>query len=861
MSTLEIELRDVWKVFGVQQARALSAVRDGNLGKDALLEQFDNVLAVAGASLSIKRGEIFCVMGLSGSGKSTLVRHINRLIEPTAGQILIGGEDISTFSDEQMRRLRAEKLGMVFQNMALFPHRSVLDNVALGLEVRGISRTERMKMAKRALELVELDGWGWKKPQELSGGMQQRVGLARAMAADPNILLLDEPFSALDPLIRRQLQDQFLSISKVQKKTTVFITHDLDEAIRIGDRIAIMKDGRVVQVGTPEDIVTNPTDAYVAEFVAGISRLKLVTAGRIMTPGIPAETRDWQHTHVDASIDELIDLSIETGQPIVVLDHDDNAVGTVDKDTLLRGIQGGKDQDSKAAEIETTSTKVQVDPKSGPDPVGAFVERSIDFYKAAFKKIAAHGLKAFSFNAAAALIGPIFLAIRGLWLWCFLAAFIETYAFIQIIRGTFTNLGADQIARADSLQERAGELAEQAAAALAEGKSSLAESLATRGERLLAGADDALARAAEAQSQSGALLLTGVLALLGLRVLLGLFANHLYFRQFSKWQVEADVPSGVSVPRGMIAALLTLAFYPQMIIGFALEDVAAALPNLFEVPANLDVKATISNTVDGWVESTSIHGAFLFDGISAAVRNMLDAIEFVVLQTPWPIVAMTVLLLAWRVGGAGLAGFSGLALFYLGYLGYWIDAMTTVALLGTATIICCALGIPIGIWFGKNERAYRIFQPVLDFMQSMPAFVYLIPVIAFFGIGKPPAILATLIFGMPPVIRLTALGIQQVPHDVKEAAVAFGATKPFVLMNVELPLSVKSIMAGVNQTTLMCLSMVVIAALIGAKGLGQLILQSLQYAAEGEGILAGIAILFCAMVIDRIIQGSKKTDT
>ena len=860
MSEFEVELRDVWKVFGAQQAKALSAVRDGSLGKDALLEQFDCVLAVAGASLSIERGEIFCIMGLSGSGKSTLVRHINRLIEPTAGQVLIGGEDISTFNDEKMRSLRAEKLGMVFQNMALLPHRSVLDNVALGLEVRGISRTERMKLAQRALELVELEGWGWKKPRELSGGMQQRVGLARAMAADPNILLLDEPFSALDPLIRRQLQDQFLSISKVQKKTTVFITHDLDEAIRVGDRIAIMKDGRVVQVGTAEDIVTNPKDSYVAEFVAGISRLKLVTAGRIMTSGVPAETQNWQRTHIDTSIDDLIDLSVETDQPIVVLDHDDNAVGTVDKDILLRGIQGGKDQEQKADETGTISGRVETDPKGGPNPVGAFVEKSTDFYNAAFVRIAARGPKALSFNAAAALIGPILLAVRGLWLWFVVAAIIEVYAIIQMVRGTFTNLGADQIARAESLRNRASELAEQAAAAVEEGKTSLAESLTTRGERMQAGVDDAMARAADAQAQSGTLLLTGILAFLGLRVLLGLFTNHLYFRQFSKWQVEADVPSGVSARRGVIAGLLLWSFYPPMIIGFALEDVASAMPILIEVPSSLAAKAAISNTVDGWVESASIHGAFFFDGISASVRNMLDAVEFVVLQTPWPIVAMTVLLLAWRVGGVGLAVFSGVSLFYLAYLGYWIDAMTTVALLGTATLICCALGIPIGIWFGKNIRAYRLFQPVLDFMQSMPAFVYLIPVIAFFGIGKPPAILATLIFGMPPVIRLTALGIQQVPHDVKEAAAAFGATKRFVLVHVELPLSAKSIMAGVNQTTLMCLSMVVIAALIGAKGLGQLVLQSLQYAAEGEGILAGIAILFCAMVIDRIIQGFKRQD-
>ncbi len=348
MPQVEIELRNVWKVFGNDRAKAFEAVKKDGLSKDATLRKYDAVLAVADASISVRQGEIFCIMGLSGSGKSTLVRHINRLIEPTSGEILVGGEDIGAFSEDQLRRFRAEKLGMVFQNMALFPHRSVLDNVALGLEVQGVSRTDRMKMAQRALELVELDGWGWKKPRELSGGMQQRVGLARAMAADPDILLLDEPFSALDPLIRRQLQDQFLNISKVQKKTTIFITHDLDEAIRIGDRIAIMKDGAVVQVGTPEDIVTNPKDAYVADFVAGISRLQLVTAGRIMTPcaqsaHIPSDHRVRVRVDADTKIDQLIDLAIKADQPIVVVDDKDRPIGSVDKNTLLRGIQGGRE--------------------------------------------------------------------------------------------------------------------------------------------------------------------------------------------------------------------------------------------------------------------------------------------------------------------------------------------------------------------------------------------------------------------------------------------------------------------------------------------------------------------------------------
>ena len=241
--------------------------------------------------------------------------------------------------------------------------------------------------------------------------MQQRVGLARAMAADPDILLLDEPFSALDPLIRRQLQDQFLNISKVQKKTTIFITHDLDEAIRIGDRIAIMKDGAVVQVGTPEDIVTNPKDAYVADFVAGISRLQLVTAGRIMTSGAQSAPILGDHrVRADTKIDQLIDLAIETDQPIVVVDDKNQPIGSVSKDTLLRGIQGSKEA---AADIQVDSTDFEdqaPDPKTSTESAAAFAVQSPEFYREAFHKIAAGGVWVFSFNAAAALIGPVFLA-------------------------------------------------------------------------------------------------------------------------------------------------------------------------------------------------------------------------------------------------------------------------------------------------------------------------------------------------------------------------------------------------------------------------------------------------------------------
>jgi glycine betaine/proline transport system ATP-binding protein len=273
------------------------------------------------------------------------VRHVNRLIEPTAGRIIVDGEDISSKNAAEMRRLRSEKLGMVFQNMALLPHRTVRDNIAFGLELRGVPKEQRLAIAEEKLCLVRLQGFGDRHPDELSGGMQQRVGLARAMAADPDILLMDEPFSALDPLIRRQLQDQFLELASRMRKTTMFITHDLDEAIRLGDRIAIMREGRVVQIGSPSEIVRNPKDAYVADFVKGISRLKLVAAGEIMEPieshvGLEGvDMRLCPRARIDDDLNALVDLAADTDLPIIVAANGRD-VGLVTKRRLLRGIQG-----------------------------------------------------------------------------------------------------------------------------------------------------------------------------------------------------------------------------------------------------------------------------------------------------------------------------------------------------------------------------------------------------------------------------------------------------------------------------------------------------------------------------------------
>ncbi len=276
----QIIIDHVFKVFGDEPQAALELVRQG-CTKEEVLARTGASIGVFDASLTIEPGEIFVVMGLSGSGKSTLVRMLNLLIEPTAGHILVDGVNINALSDKALRALRRKDISMVFQSFALMPHMTVLDNTALGLELAGVGRDERRELASLALAQVGLDGWGASYPDELSGGMQQRVGLARALASDPSILLMDEAFSALDPIIRTEMQSELLRLQKVKRRTIVFISHDLDEAMRIGDRIAIMKDGQVVQVGTPDDILRNPADDYVRSFVRGVDASAVFKAGDI----------------------------------------------------------------------------------------------------------------------------------------------------------------------------------------------------------------------------------------------------------------------------------------------------------------------------------------------------------------------------------------------------------------------------------------------------------------------------------------------------------------------------------------------------------------------------------------------------
>ncbi len=322
----------IYKVFGPKPERALEMAAAG-VARDEILASTGNTVAVRDVSFEVAPGETFVVMGLSGSGKSTLVRCIARLIEPTSGSVLLNGQDVTAMSDSELRETRRKHMSMVFQHFGLFPHRKVIDNVAYGLEVQGMSRSDRYTKAREVLELVGLGGWGDHYPQQLSGGMQQRVGLGRALAVEPEVLFFDEPFSALDPLIRRDMQNELLRLQAEVNRTIVFITHDFDEALILGDRIAIMKDGAFDQVGTAHELLAHPATDYVREFTEGVSRTKVLTASNVLTKQNGGPTvATVRH---DQCIDEILAMLLDRQGDIGVIGSDESIIGIVDRSAVV----------------------------------------------------------------------------------------------------------------------------------------------------------------------------------------------------------------------------------------------------------------------------------------------------------------------------------------------------------------------------------------------------------------------------------------------------------------------------------------------------------------------------------------------
>jgi glycine betaine/proline transport system ATP-binding protein len=333
-----LEVKNLSKIFGPRPESALPLLDQG-LDRNEILRRTDQVVGIANVNFEVRRGEILVIMGLSGSGKSTLVRCINRLIDPTRGEVFIDGEEITGVNLDRLRDLRRKKMGMVFQNFALFPHKTIIANAEFGLEIRKMSRAERREKTAAIIELVGLKGWENRYPSELSGGMQQRVGLARALALDPEIILMDEALSALDPLCRADMQKEILELQRKLKKTILFITHDLDEAIKIGDRIILMKDGRIVQTGTAEEILTNPASDYVARFIENVDRTKVVTAGTVMK-NIPAVALKNDDSKTVLNKMEYSELS-----RLFVVDDTGQLLGVVTKERAI-DFQNSAEQDN-----------------------------------------------------------------------------------------------------------------------------------------------------------------------------------------------------------------------------------------------------------------------------------------------------------------------------------------------------------------------------------------------------------------------------------------------------------------------------------------------------------------------------------
>lgn len=486
--------------------------------------------------------------------------------------------------------------------------------------------------------------------------------------------------------------------------------------------------------------------------------------------------------------------------------------------------------------------------------IRTFVATNPDYYIAQFDKIGANARFTPTFNAAAGLLGPIWFGARGLWMWALPFLIIETIGFVQIARGLFGDLAADARARIASI-EGTLELRRQQLAAAIEAKSEKVEVY----ERTVKSLEESIGgirlEAQEIADQGIWIALAGLVILVAVKAAQSVIANSTLEARFSDWLSDRSIRSGFP-PRHLVFS----AVFMVLIVSAAMLHYC--FPGRFDpltrFPTDPDIRLVSIAWVEAFFTFCVTRGEALFDFITYGIRLILDTLELVFVNTPWIVIASFIVLLTWLTAGNRTAVWSGAFLAYMGLLGFWDKAMTTLSLLGTAACLSIAIGIPLGMFCARRPRFYAFIQPIMDFMQTMPAFVFMIPVIAFFGTGKAAAVVTTMIFGGTPVVRLTVLGLRGVPESVREAAISFGAGKWYLFSRVDLPLASPSIRAGINQTIMLSLAMVVVASLIGAKGLGEDVLEALQYANVGQGILAGFSILFCAMILDRIVQGARR---
>ena len=483
-----------------------------------------------------------------------------------------------------------------------------------------------------------------------------------------------------------------------------------------------------------------------------------------------------------------------------------------------------------------------------------FVISNPDYYIKEFKKIGSKPSYSYSFNLFAALFGPVWFGLRNVWNYALAFLIVETFAVVQIVRGLFGNITKDAVEKIDKIQSTIDFRYKQLEAA----KENNPDKVEVY-ERAIKSLEDAMKEYVVdvQQIEASAIWITisGIILLIFVKFIQGILANTVLEKRYSEWLSNKSISPGMKPKNYLLSVGFTIVIMFFSVIHYS-------FPGFFSIMNDFPTHPEIRLTSIKWVETifdyAVIKGDAVFTAITIGIRSVLDFLELLFVKTPWIVIITTIVVLTALSAGIRTAIYSAGFLAYMGFLGFWVKAMTTLALLGTAAILSIAIGIPLGIYCARRQRFYSMIRPIMDFMQTMPAFVFMIPVIAFFGTGKVAAVIITMIFGGTPVVRLTVLGLRGVPETIREAAIAYGASKWYLLRKVDLPLATPSILAGVNQTVMLSLAMVVVASLIGAKGLGQDVLEALQYANVGQGILAGIAILFVALILDRVVQGKKR---
>ena len=483
-----------------------------------------------------------------------------------------------------------------------------------------------------------------------------------------------------------------------------------------------------------------------------------------------------------------------------------------------------------------------------------FVISSPDYYIKEFKKIGSKPSYSYSFNLFAALFGPVWFGLRNVWNYALAFLIVETFAVVQIVRGLFGNITKDAVEKIDKIQSTIDFRYKQLEAA----KENNPDKVEVY-ERAIKSLEEAMKEYVVdvQQIEASAIWITisGILLLIFVKFIQGILANTVLEKRYSEWLSNKSISPGMKPKNYLLSIGFTIVIMFFSVIHYS-------FPGFFSIMNDFPTHPEIRLTSIKWVETifdyAVIKGDAVFTAITIGIRSVLDFLELLFVKTPWIVIITTIVVLTALSAGIRTAIYSAGFLAYMGFLGFWVKAMTTLALLGTAAILSIVIGIPLGIYCARRQRFYSMIRPIMDFMQTMPAFVFMIPVIAFFGTGKVAAVIITMIFGGTPVVRLTVLGLRGVPETIREAAIAYGASKWYLLRKVDLPLATPSILAGVNQTVMLSLAMVVVASLIGAKGLGQDVLEALQYANVGQGILAGIAILFVALILDRVVQGKKR---